>query len=146
MGKRKYLMMAALLISLGTTKVGVMQGEVEKPITAPQALAGTALVNQEPLASSQLAKRTVTGYSSDPSQTDNTPFITASGETVHQGIIAANWLPFGTKVRFPELFGDQIFIVEDRMNEVNRSKVDVWFPSKGAALQFGVHRTTVEIL
>ncbi|MCL4539698.1 MAG: 3D domain-containing protein, partial [Bacteroidetes bacterium] len=90
--------------------------------------------------------RTVTGYSSAVDQTDNTPFITASGQHVRNGIIAANWLPFGTQVRFPEIFGDKVFVVEDRMAPQNKNKVDIWFSSTQEALQFGVHRTTVEIL
>ena len=43
----------------------------------------------------------VTAYSSDPKQTDNSPFITASNRRVRDGIIAANFLPFGTEVKIP---------------------------------------------
>src|SRR5258708_6536739 len=54
----------------------------------------------------------VTAYSSTPDQTDDTPFITASGYHVHDGVIAANFLPFGTKLTIPSVFGDKIFTVE----------------------------------
>jgi 3D (Asp-Asp-Asp) domain-containing protein len=65
-----------------------------------------------------------TAYSSDPYQTDSTPCIDASGRDIceraerlgHSDIIAANFLPKGTKVRFPELYGNKVFIVSDRMN------------------------------
>ena len=57
----------------------------------------------------------VTAYSSTVDQCDSTPFITASGIHVHNGTVAANFLRFGTKIKFPVLFGDKIFIVEDRM-------------------------------
>lgn len=88
----------------------------------------------------------VTGYSSDPLETDNTPFITASGTFVREGIIAANFLPFGTKVRIPSLFGNEIFVVEDRMNPRKKYQVDVWFPTKEEAIHFGAHRTYIEVL
>src|SRR6188472_3241758 len=54
-----------------------------------------------------------TAYSSTEGQTDASPFITASGATVRYGIIAANFLPLHTKIRI----GNQVFTVEDRMNE-----------------------------
>jgi 3D (Asp-Asp-Asp) domain-containing protein len=90
---------------------------------------------------------TVTGYSSTPEQTDDTPFITASGKVVEDGIIAANFLDFGTKVRFPELFGDKIFIVEDRMHEkFSNDRVDIWFPTTEEAKNFGIKKTIMEII
>ncbi|MCD6568691.1 3D domain-containing protein [bacterium] len=90
---------------------------------------------------------TVTGYSSTPDQTDDTPFITASGKIVHPGIVAANFLPFGTKVRFPQLFPDQIFIVEDRMHKRFQDKrVDIWFPDRTTAEEFGIKKTIMEII
>ena len=62
-------------------------------------------------------KVVITAYSSTVWQTDDTPFITASGKTVEQGIVANNMLPFGTEIMIPELYGDEIFVVEDRMNQ-----------------------------
>ncbi len=89
---------------------------------------------------------TITAYSSTPDQTDSTPFITASGTNVHDGIIACNFLRFGTKVRFPELYGDKIFVVEDRMALHNSHKIDIWFPTRWQAKQFGVKTAKVEVL
>jgi 3D (Asp-Asp-Asp) domain-containing protein len=91
-------------------------------------------------------KVTVTAYSSTPDQTDNTPFITAMGSTVRDGIVACNFLKFGTKIRLPEIYGDKIFVVEDRMAIYNSHKVDVWMETRAEALQFGVKHLTVEIL
>ena len=89
----------------------------------------------------------VTAYSSTPDQTDNTPFITASGEIVHDGIIASNFLPFGTKVQFPQLFGSKIFQVEDRMHQKYSDKrVDIWFPDRASAEIFGIKKTTMVIV
>lgn len=89
---------------------------------------------------------TVTAYSSTPEQTDSSPFITANGQTVKDGIVACNFLPFGTKVRFPELYGNKIFSVEDRMAAKNSHKVDIWFPSTWQAQSFGIQSAKVEIL
>jgi len=88
---------------------------------------------------------TVTAYSSTPDQTDSTPFITASGTYVHDGIVAANFLPFGTKIKLPELFGDKVFSVEDRMNSKYYYRVDVWMLTREAAKQFGAQYVKVEV-
>ena len=89
----------------------------------------------------------VTAYSSTDWQTDDTPFITAAGTQVRDGIIANNLLPFGTKVRLPEIYGDKIFVVEDRMNSrKGYYHVDIWFPSYEEAKNFGAERTYIEVL
>ena len=95
---------------------------------------------------SKIYERVLTAYSSTPEETDGTPFITASGSYVRFGVIAANWLPIGTAVRIPEYFGKQIFIVEDRMNKRHSEKVDVWLPTREAALNFGKRLTKIEVL
>ena len=87
-----------------------------------------------------------TGYSSTPDQTDSSPFITASGTRVRDGIIATNMLPFGTKIRIPEVYGDKIFIVEDRMNRRYWMNVDIWFPTRNSALTFGSQKVTIEVV
>lgn len=89
---------------------------------------------------------TVTAYSSTPEQTDDTPFITAKGTEVRDGIIAANFLEFDTKVRIPELFGDKVFIVEDRMHRRFSDRVDIWFSDEETALRFGKQQTIIEIV
>jgi 3D (Asp-Asp-Asp) domain-containing protein len=89
----------------------------------------------------------MTAYSSTVWQTDSTPFITASNTYVRDGIVANNGLPFGTKVRFPELYGDKVFVVEDRMNaKKGNYHVDIWFPSYSEAKVFGVKNTYMEVL
>ena len=87
-----------------------------------------------------------TGYSSTPDQTDDSPFITASGTRVRDGIVATNMLPFGTKIRIPEIYGDKIFVVEDRMNRRYWMNVDIWFPNRNSALTFGSQRVTIEVI
>ena len=89
----------------------------------------------------------VTAYSSAPEETDDTPFITASGKYVSDGIIANNMLPFGTRVRIPDLYGDKVFTVEDRMNKKKSDyHIDIWMPSKPLAVNFGVKTAEIEIL
>jgi 3D (Asp-Asp-Asp) domain-containing protein len=88
-----------------------------------------------------------TAYSPSIEETDDTPFITASGNIVRDGIIANNLLPFGTKVRFPKLFPNKIFTVEDRMHwRLSGNNVDVFFFSKQDALNFGARYTVMEVL
>ena len=84
----------------------------------------------------------VTAYSSRPEETDESPFATASGSTVRDGIIANNGLPFGTKIKIPEIYGDKVFVIEDRMNQRCESHhLDIWFASTENAINFGVKRT-----
>ena len=85
-------------------------------------------------------------YSSTPDQTDSTPFITACNTHVRDGIIAANFLPFGTKIKIPDIYGDKIFVVEDRMNRRYWHKIDIWFPDRQSALEFGLKTVKIEIL
>jgi len=89
----------------------------------------------------------VTAYSSSPWETDDTPYITASGSFVREGIAANNLLSFGTRFKMPEIFGERIFVVEDRLNpRKGYYHVDIWFPSREEALNFGSKRTYIEIL
>lgn len=89
----------------------------------------------------------MTAYNSEVGQTDADPFTAADGTTTYDGMIAANFLPFGTKVRIPELFGEKVFIVHDRMNRRYWYRVDVWMKEKASAKKFGLHRNIkIEII
>ena len=116
-------------------------------------LVGDALLGQNPSnffkskpPQPKIYKVWVTGYSSTVEETDDDPFITASGIYVYKGIAAANFLPIGTAIRIPEVFADQIFVIEDRMHPKNNYKVDIWFPDKQEAKEFGAKFTKVEVL
>ena len=87
-----------------------------------------------------------TAYSSTVDQCDSSPFITASGTRVHDGTLAANFLRFGTRVKFPALYGEKIFVVEDRMKPSSLRKVDLWFSTRNEAIVFGVKRTKMVVL
>ncbi len=88
----------------------------------------------------------VTAYASVPEETDDTPFETASGSTVHDGVMAANFLPFGTKVQIPSLFGNKVFTVEDRLHPRKKGVVDIWMATPEAARDFGVYKTEIAVL
>ncbi|TSC84261.1 MAG: hypothetical protein G01um101413_556 [Parcubacteria group bacterium Gr01-1014_13] len=94
-----------------------------------------------------ITKAVITAYTSTPDQTDDSPFIAASGKRVHDGMIAANGLPFGTRVKIPAVYGEKIFVVEDRMNRrYGYGRFDVWLDTTRAeARKFGVKRVEVEI-
>lgn len=93
---------------------------------------------------------TATAYNSEPGQTDDTPCLTANGFNVcehgHENIIATNNLPLGTRVRFPDIYGDKIFYVMDRMNPRYTQRVDFWMISKNDAKQFGKKYVKMEVL
>lgn len=91
-------------------------------------------------------KVVLTAYSSTPDQTDSTPFITASNTRTRDGIVAANFLAFGTKVKIPAIFGDKVFTVEDRMAKKHDGKIDIWFSERYLAQKFGVQKADVIIL
>ena len=89
----------------------------------------------------------VTAYSSTIWETDDTPFITAANTTVRDGVVANNYLPFGTRVRIPEIYGEKIFVVEDRMSwKKGNYHIDIWFPSYQEAKEFGAKKTYIEVL
>jgi len=105
------------------------------------------------LSADAAARRTfkipITAYTSEVAQTDDTPCITASGldvcERDEENVVAANFLPLGTRVRIPALYGDRVFYVEDRMNERYVYRMDIWMKQKTDAKQFGVQHATVEV-
>jgi len=95
-------------------------------------------------------KMYVTAYNSTSGQTDETPCIAASGYNLckhdKENVVATNLLPFGTKVKFPELDPDKTYTVVDRMHERYNARMDIWLKSKEEAKNFGVKFLTVEII
>ncbi|KAF0134687.1 MAG: hypothetical protein FD145_518 [Candidatus Saganbacteria bacterium] len=81
----------------------------------------------------------MTAYNSLEGQTDSSPWVTASGTRCRKGVIASNFLPFGTKVKI-EGFGNQIFVVEDRMNKRFARRIDIWFSGYNEAMKFGAKK------
>lgn len=95
----------------------------------------------------KVVKAVITAYSSTPDQTDDDPFIAASGKRVYDGMVAANWLPFGTKIKIPSLYGEKIFTVDDRMNaRYGYGRMDIWLNGERKTVNaFGVKRVDVEV-
>jgi len=133
--KRKTLFAIAMTLSLGFGIFGfaLTAGADIKPSEIPEKQVKT------------LSMR-ITAYASVPDETDNTPFITANGTHVHDGVVASNILPFGTKIQIPSLFGNKIFTVEDRMSQKIKNTIDIWMPNVPAAVDFGVTHTSVVVL
>ena len=122
--------------------------------TSDSAIQSDAVISvANPSASKAIATNTVktytvsaSAYSSSVDETDSTPFITAEGTYVRDGIVAANFLPMGTAIKIPAIYGNKIFVVEDRMNSRYNLNVDVWFPSKELAKEFGRKTVKIEVV
>ena len=92
-----------------------------------------------------------TGYSSSVRETDDTPFITASNTRTRSGVVAMSRdLLRRYNPKAPFGFGDTVhisglgdFIVEDSMHWRWRKRIDIWFPSRTAARNFGIRDVTI---
>ena len=116
----------------------VLEGNTLVALSSPQ--------NPEPKVVKKL-NVIITAYSSSPWETDGDPHVTAAGTRVKDGIAANNLLPIGTEIRIPEIFGDKIFVIEDRMNwKKGKYQIDVWFEDYWQAKEFGAKRTYIEVL
>ncbi len=74
------------------------------------------------------------------------PSLTASGTSPRDGIVAANFLPFGTRIRIPAVFGNKVFVVEDRMSPRKNNTVDIFLFSQQEAINFGRREAYIEII
>lgn len=143
-----------------------------KPAVAPRP-ASQAKVAQRPASTRQtLSQRAIltlavrsTAYNSLSSQTDRTPHVTATGARTRFGIIAVSrdllrTIPYGSRVRledmgswsgggrgkYNEMLSNMVFVVEDTMNPRKSGTVDVWFPARRQAIQWGVRRLRLTVL
>ncbi|MDI6785484.1 MAG: 3D domain-containing protein [bacterium] len=90
---------------------------------------------------------TATAYTPSIFECDSSPFITASGRKVRDGMIAVSRdlykiLPFGSKVRIK----NKIYIVEDLMNKRWKKRIDFFMWSKESARTFGKRSVVIEVL
>lgn len=94
---------------------------------------------------------TATAYTSHPGQTDETPFLTASGERLRPGMkvlavsedLFAAGLGFGTRVRIEGVAGE--WVVLDRMPSGRRRSIDLWLGlDEQAALRFGRRQVRID--
>jgi 3D (Asp-Asp-Asp) domain-containing protein len=126
--------------------VALIENKAENIRNLPMIIGGDSIMGVSESLPPKMMSVILTAYSSTVDQTDDTPFITASNSQVHDGIVAANFLPFGTQVKIPGIFGDKIFTVEDRMAKKHNGKIDIWFPERYLAQRFGVQEADVLIL
>lgn len=133
------------IAAVDAKKPTIRAERLNKGTWAPQ-LSGLELADNEVL----YGRHSMTAYTSEVAQTDASPCTTANGFNVcKHGIedtVAANFLKFGTKVKIPDLFGDRVFIVRDRMNSRYSERVDVWMKNKPDALRFGVRTARIVVL
>lgn len=145
-------------ISLGSLNKSVIMDENAQKI-ANTISTSTEIVIEKPkvVASStpnykvkSTSVHVMTAYNSEAAQTDDSPCITANGFNVcEHGIedtIAANFLKMGTKVKIPDLYGDRIFVVRDRMNKKHPDRVDIWMKDRASAIKFGVKTAKIQVL
>lgn len=144
--KTRVFAVAALLVTFNVASAAIAP-EAAPVINIESSIESSSFVG---VTSGALPKRvmkvTMTAYSSTPDQTDDTPFITATGDHVADGIVAANFLPFNTYIQIPKLFGNKVFVVKDRMHPRFSDRVDIWFADRAAAMKFGIRTAEIVIL
>lgn len=104
---------------------------------------------------------TVTAYNPLAAQTDNTPFITATGTRMRAGIVALSrdllpMIPYGSLIRFVKLQKDPAachgvlppgtFRIEDTMHRRKTRQVDIAVMNYTAARTFGRCKGMIEVL
>lgn len=152
----KYMLLAAMPLNLymSATYAPVQDiSDVPRLEVAQDAflMANTAPASQAPthynrVSIARTMTVTSTGYNSEVRQTDDSPFIAADGTRVFDGMVAANFLPFGTQIKIPDYYGDKVFTVHDRMAKRFSNRVDVWFEHKSDAIQWGRRTVRIEIV
>ncbi len=126
------------LVSEDLNSLAKIEGNSLLPISNPS--------NPQPRVTKKI-RVVATAYSSTPWETDDSPYLTAAGTLTREGVVANNKYPFGTKIRIPEIYGDKVFVVEDRMHwRKGDYHFDIWFPSYLEAKNFGAKRTYIEVL
>jgi len=123
-----------------------IQADTARPILSASVSAAASTPQNTALTPAATKTVWVTAYTSDPDETSNHPLITASGGMVHDGEVAANFLPFGTRIEIPSLFGNKVFTVEDRTSSKFSGRVDIWMPTYNKAVDFGIRNAQIVIL
>lgn len=129
-------------------KTDILANNKEKELTVAESSEGKLLnLIKGVKRPNKVVPTVLTAYSSTPDQTDDDPFVAASGKRVYDGMVAANWLPMGTKIKIPALYGEKIFTVDDRMNaRYGYGRMDIWMDAPRVQVnKFGVKRAAVEV-
>jgi 3D (Asp-Asp-Asp) domain-containing protein len=144
MNKSKFLFWVkrvGVLVLLGLTLLvfsGVVIGYADEHLSRV-----IVVTNQIAIPRIEVWIAVVTAYNSEIDQTDDSPFITASGQNVRDGIVACpRELAFGTKVKIQ----GRVYECQDRMNKKFDDRFDIWMTHRGDALAWGKQKLGVEIL
>lgn len=121
--------------------------EVAKNAVVPPLAPTTTLPRPSNCPSGQNITVIATGYSSTPDQTWGDPYTTYTGTRVHWGTVAVHpsVIPLGCRMSI-SAFPGTVFIAEDRGGGINGYRIDIWFPTRQEALNWGVRTVTVTIL
>ena len=68
--------------------------------------------------------------------------VMANGEYPHEGVIAADDLPIGTKVKID----GRVYVVKDRFGGGYTHRIDIYMDSYERAIQFGRKYMKVEVM
>ncbi len=152
----------AAALALGGLGAAQVAGNIDLPLLSETSLAQNVLSTEAgaPLelavSRAQGASRTVkaTAYNSEVGQTDNSPFITATGTRVRPGVIALSRdllriFPYGSRVTLQDkagLLNGRVFIVEDTMNVRMANTIDIWMGSRAQALAWGSRTVRITAL
>ncbi len=144
------------------TKPTVTVKPAAKPATKPTAKPALA----RPKASGRSLVVRSTAYNSMPGQTDASPFKTATGARTRFGIVALSRdllrsIPYGSRIvledmgswsngsgrgKYNAMLSKMIFVVEDTMHPRKTGTVDVWFPARRQAIQWGARKLRIRIV
>jgi 3D (Asp-Asp-Asp) domain-containing protein len=136
---------------------------ISKPVVKP---AAKPSITVRPKTTGRSLVVRSTAYNSMPGQTDASPFKTATGARTRFGIVALSRdllrsIPYGSKVvledmgswsngsgrgKYNAMLSKMIFVVEDTMHPRKRSTVDVWFPARRQAIQWGARRLRIRVV
>ncbi len=137
-----------------------------KPVAVKPAPKPSPVVRTSSSRSLMVITAKSTAYNSLAAQTDSSPFVTATGARTRFGVVALSRdllrrIPYGSIVRIEDLgtwangrgrgtynrmLSGVNFIVEDTMNIRKRNTVDVWMPSRRAAIQWGARQIRVTVI
>jgi 3D (Asp-Asp-Asp) domain-containing protein len=136
---------------------------ISKPVVKP---AAKPSVTARPKTTGRSLVVRSTAYNSMPGQTDASPFKTATGARTRFGIVALSRdllrsIPYGSRIvledmgswsngsgrgKYNRMLSTMIFVVEDTMHPRKKGTVDVWFPARRQAIQWGARRLRIRVV
>jgi 3D (Asp-Asp-Asp) domain-containing protein len=166
-GQSKPVKSAPAVIAPAPKRAPAVKPTISKPVVKPVVKPATKpSVTARPKTTGRSLVVRSTAYNSMPGQTDASPFKTATGARTRFGIVALSRdllrsIPYGSKVvledmgswsngsgrgKYNAMLSKMIFVVEDTMHPRKRSTVDVWFPARRQAIQWGARRLRIRVV